>query len=235
MLLLTVDSSRFTGSAGLFEEGESLMTVTFNTKATYSEKLLFMIDFLLKESGKTIGDVGLIGVNSGPGSFTGLRIGMSVCKGLAYAKNIPIVKVNTLHMAARHAASAPGLYAPVMDARKEQVFAALLEKTESGWREVLPSGAYSLDALVSKNEFSQPVTFLGDGAGKYRQRIEELLPGKDFSADSTIRSYPDICAALAMESYAKNGAEDLFALEPDYYRASDAEINHDKHKKTDAL
>ncbi len=229
MLTLTIDSSRFAGSVGLFDGIKERISVRFDVKATFSEKLLYMTDFILSEAGYSLKDVELLGINSGPGSFTGLRIGMSIAKGMAYAKGIPVVKVNTLHMIAMKCLRDGEKGVPLFDARKGQVFAALLEKENGALKEIIPTGAYKLDDFIGSCDSPESLLFMTEE--KYRNEIRPLVSGSVTMLENSISSYPDSCARLALKAYEEKGPCDLYALEPDYYRASDAEINYDKNSK----
>ena len=125
MNILAVDTSANVAAAALVSGGKLLAESMLNNKTTHSEKLMPMIDFVLKNSGMDITDIDLFAVANGPGSFTGLRIGVSTVKGLAHAVNKPIVGISTLAGLAYNLFETDGLISPIMDARRSQVYNAV--------------------------------------------------------------------------------------------------------------
>lgn len=228
MYTLAVDSSRFLGSAGLLLDRTPLMSISFNVKATYSEKLLPMIHFLLAQSGLRLEDVGLLAVARGPGSFTGLRIGMTLCKSLSYALGIPVTGVNTLEALAASYAVRDGFYLPLFDARKGQVFGALYEKSGAELKEIIPSGSYEPEPFFRLVlEKAREPAFLGEGEA-FRETLLSIFPGAVKGLGRFTRTDPFAVGRLGLEKFEKEGPSDLLSLEPDYCRLSDAEINYEK-------
>ena len=125
MLILAFESSARAASAALLRDGKLISQYTQCSGLTHSRTLLPMGEDMLKNAELTLGDVDLIAVAHGPGSFTGIRIGVSMVKGLAWAGDKPCVGVSTLEAMAWHGLAAGGLVCPVMDARRSQVYNAL--------------------------------------------------------------------------------------------------------------
>jgi len=229
MYTLAVDSSRFFGSVALTRDGQPLMGISFNVKATYSEKLLQMISFLLDESQVELKNLGLIAVVEGPGSFTGLRIGMTLSKSLAYAMDIPLCGVNALEALAQTYAFGDGCYAPLFDARKGQVFAALYEMRSRSLSELIPPGSYHPERFFREaQKKGGRALFLGEGE-TFRETIESVFSRKETYISSHTHIDPFAVARLGMRLFEERGGDDLLTKEPAYYRASDAEINYEKN------
>ena len=229
MYILAVDSSRFLGSIGLLKDKDPLIGLSFNVKATYSEKLLPMIHFLLAEGGIRLDDVGLLAVIRGPGSFTGLRIGMTICKSLSYASGIPIIGVNALEALAASYAVRDGFYLPLFDARKGQVFGALYQKSTSGLAEIIPPGSYDPHIFFKEVHEKAPApVFLGEGE-VFREALLSIFPSAGQDLGFGTHTDPFAAGRIGLKQFEENGAADLLSLEPEYCRPSDAEINYEKN------
>ncbi len=163
MLILALESSAKAASAALLEDEKLIAQYSQCSGLTHSRTLLPMVDDMLKNTENTIAGVDLIAVAHGPGSFTGIRIGVSTVKGLAWAADKMCVGVSTLEAMAWHGVSAGGLVCPVMDARRSQVYNALFEINGAAPRRLCEDRAIALEELAEqirgKNAF-----LVGDGA-----------------------------------------------------------------------
>ncbi len=223
MLILAVDTTTPSGSAALLD-GERLI-VEFGqvNPGTHSAKLMRAVDFMLDAAGKKIGDVEAFAVAAGPGSFTGIRIGLGTVKALAFASGRPVIGVSTLEAMAEKALDfGAGLVCPLIDARKDEIYAALYEKTASGLAEVVPAGAYAPDDFFSRLPGGRTVSFIGNGLELY---------GKKLGAYVTAGArFPERSGFIAAE-IGRLGCRGILAgravtsgeLEPVYLRRSQAE------------
>ncbi len=163
MLILALESSAKAASAALLEDEKLIAQYSQCSGLTHSRTLLPMVDDMLKNTENTIAGVDLIAVAHGPGSFTGIRIGVSTVKGLAWAADKMCVGVSTLEAMAWHGVSAGGLVCPVMDARRSQVYNALFEINGAAPQRLCEDRAIALEELAEqirgKNAF-----LVGDGA-----------------------------------------------------------------------
>ncbi len=163
MLILALESSAKAASAALLEDEKLIAQYSQCSGLTHSRTLLPMVDDMLKNTENTIAGVDLIAVAHGPGSFTGIRIGVSTVKGLAWAADKMCVGVSTLEAMAWHGVSAGGLVCPVMDARRSQVYNALFEINGAAPQRLCEDRAIALEKLAEqirgKNAF-----LVGDGA-----------------------------------------------------------------------
>lgn len=164
MKILSVDSSATVASVALSEDGRLLAEYTLNNKNTHSETLLPMIETLLSFFSMEIDDVDLFAVSTGPGSFTGVRIGTATVKGLAFASSKPCVGVSTLEAIAYNLRFHKGLVCPVMNARRSQVYTAIFrsdgEKLERLTEDLAISIA-ELDEMLA--EYDVETVLAGDG------------------------------------------------------------------------
>ena len=165
MLILALESSAKAASVALMQDAELLAQYSQCSGLTHSRTLLPMVEDMLKNTDKKLADVDFIAVAHGPGSFTGIRIGVSTVKGLAWASDKKCVGVSTLAAMAWHGAAAGGLVCPVMDARRSQVYNALFEIKDSAPEKLCRDRAIELSELATELKgYDREVLLVGDGA-----------------------------------------------------------------------
>lgn len=165
MLILAMDSTAVAASVALLSDGAPLAAFHLNNGNTHSETLLPMAESVLRCTGKTVNDIDLFAVSAGPGSFTGVRIGVATVKGLAFGKGKPCVGVSTLEALAENLVPTGGLLCPVMNARRGQVYNALFRVENGALTRLCPDRALSVEELEAELlTYSEPVTLCGDGA-----------------------------------------------------------------------
>lgn len=222
MLILAFESSARAASAALLREGRLLAQSFQNSGLTHSRTLLPLAEDLLKNTGTALSDVQLIAVAAGPGSFTGVRIGVSVAKGLAWATNLPVCGVSTLEAMAFSGVFAPdgALVCPVMDARRDQVYNALFAMDGDRPQRLCPDRALSLSELRDDlRERGGPVYLVGDGAKlTFRYLADSGIPV--LLAPDPVRLQS--AWGVGMAALGKP-AGDAFGLLPVYLRQSQAE------------
>lgn len=221
MLILALESSAKAASAALMEDESLIAQYSQCSGLTHSRTLLPMVEDMLKNTEKKIADVDLIAVAHGPGSFTGIRIGVSTVKGLAWASDKKCVGVSTLEAMAWHGVSAGGLICPVMDARRSQVYNALFETDEAGRPVRLTEDrAVSLAELAEAlKSYECAPLLVGDGAKlTYDYLTNEGIACRIAPANLLYQSAWGVgMAALGREA---GSADDLL---PVYLRLSQAE------------
>lgn len=165
MLVLALESSAKAASVALMQDDALICQYSQCSGLTHSRTLLPMVEDMLKNSDTILADVDLIAVAHGPGSFTGIRIGVSTVKGLAWASDKKCVGVSTLAAMAWHGVSADGLVCPVMDARRSQVYNALFEIKDGCPERLCADRAIALAELAAELKAKNREVFLvGDGA-----------------------------------------------------------------------
>ena len=165
MLILAFESSAKAASVALCRDGHLLSQYSQCSGLTHSRTLLPMAEDMLKNAELALQDVDLIAVAHGPGSFTGIRIGVSTVKGLAWAGDKPCVGVSTLEAMAWHGLAAGGYVCPVMDARRSQVYNALFEIKDGRPQRLCPDRPIALAELAEDvKKLDAPVFLVGDGA-----------------------------------------------------------------------
>lgn len=222
MLILALDSSAAPASAALLEDGKILSEFYINTKQTHSQTLMPMVESVLKLTNKTLDDVTCMAVSAGPGSFTGVRIGVSCVKGLSMTRNIPCAGVSTLRAMAENARQLTGIVCAVMDARCGQVYNALFRAESGKLTRLCVDRAQPIAELLEEcKTFAEKVYLVGDGAELcYKTfaaiRAELLQPQLRFQRASGV--------AMAAQEMIENGQTVTpDALMPIYLRLPQAE------------
>src|SRR5208282_3356522 len=174
-------------------------------------------------SGLTIDDIDVFGIASGPGSFTGIRVGLSTLKGLSYATGKKVVSVSTLEAFAWNVPFSQHLICPLLDARKKEVYAEVFEWSEDGFIRVLDEQTAKLDILLAA--IGKPAVFLGEGALLYKDRIRAFLGEKAlFGAPQHMVPSPANVAYLCMRKARNDMFDNPEQLVPRYMRKSEAEL-----------
>lgn len=225
MKILALDSSGLVASVAVLEDENLLGEFTMNYKKTHSQTLLPMLDEVAKMIELDLQTIDAIAVASGPGSFTGLRIGSATAKGLALALNKPIVSVPTVEGLAYNLYGSRNLVCPLMDARRNQTYTGLYEFGEDGMQTLIGQCAVGIEEILEKiNEIGRPVVFLGDGVPVFRAIIEETCRVEHSYAPPHLnKQRAGAVGALAMEYYRQGKAENAADHKPDYLRLSQAE------------
>ena len=234
MLILALDSSATTATVSLLEDGVPVASSHIYDKLTHSEKLLPMIDSLLNFIQKSIDDVDLISVSSGPGSFTGIRIGVSCVKGLSFTKNIPIAPVSTLEALAynvRLFAEYSGeetVICPCMDARRNELYNALFSYDGCEFKRITPDRAIGCEALEEELlAMNKRVLLLGDGGRKMHAYLKGINSDINYSAVpvSLCMQNAESVGYLGYLKHQNGETTDANGLVCTYLRPSQAERN----------
>ena len=223
MLVLGIETATNTGSVALVREKETISISPPQIVKTHSQSLLKSINDLLTDAKLSIKDVNGVAISIGPGSFTGLRIGLSVAKSIAYSTGCDIIGVSTLKAFALRHTNHKGLVAPLIDARRNEIYGALFE--------VLGDAVHrkTNDMICEVSEFirliGEPVTFAGSGALKFKNAIVEELREKALFATPDLQ-FPsaETVAHLGLKKILTGNKDDVKTLTPVYIRKSDAEI-----------
>ena len=227
MYILGIDTSTMTGSVALITEDRLIAEQTLHAKTTHAERLLTTINQVMRSASLKIREVDGIAVASGPGSFTGLRIGVTTAKSIAYSLQKPIVAIPSLDALASQYLYSELLICPVLDARKKEVYTAFYRNTGSEVQRLSDYSAIAPSALLK--DIREPVLFLGDGVIPYRQSIEDILGNLALFADPAhLLPRGRLVAKLGYNRLLIGDQDECFALVPSYIRKSDAEIHWEK-------
>ncbi len=227
MLCLSLETSTKSCSVALVEDDKTLGEVVLNNDMTHSQTLIPAVDMLLNLAQKKLEDVDLMGVAVGPGSFTGLRIGIATVKGLAFGRRIPVVGVSTLEGLAQNSNCINSYVVPILNARRNQVYTALYQYNTDKYQGLINECVIKLDELVDKLlAFEGNFTFTGDGVPIFKKQLMEYL-GKRAQFIPEFNCIPKATSIgfLAIKRFNEKGGDDLFTIKPEYLRLSEAERN----------
>ena len=219
MLVLAIDTATKIGSVALYDDKIGVIgELNIYVKINHSAVIMSMIDNLFKMTKLTINDVDRIAITVGPGSFTGIRIGVAVAKGLCYGTEKSIVGINELDLLANNIEGFQGEIVSLIDARKERVYYSIYEKN-SELKRVSDYKDGEIRELLENLKGKTPI-FCGDGAIVYENIIKEIL-GEDTKIVTRANSIPR--AAIAGQLSITRTEDNLYTLEPFYVNKSQAE------------
>ena len=224
MRILAFETSAKAASVALVEDGRLLAESYQNTGLTHSQTLLVMTQDMLSTLALTPGDVDVVAVAAGPGSFTGVRIGVAAAKGFAWGRELPCCAVSTLAAMAVGLGVYQGYVCPVMDARRSQVYNALFHVSGGIFQRLHPDRAISLEELGEElKNLEEPIFLVGDGSILCYNTLLENVPGLVLPPEHRMHQR---AAGVALEGWRMvqegktcSGQE----LEPNYLRLSQAE------------
>lgn len=229
MLVLGIETATKTGGVALVGDKGVVAEYTSNIEVTHSERLMAMVDRLLTDTGMSLASVEGFAVSTGPGSFTGLRIGIATIKGISLATNKPIAAVPTLAALAWNLPHAVHAVCPLLDAKKKEVYAALYRQNRGRQESVMPETVLPLAELAAR--ITEPVIFTGEGAYLFRQELQALFGTRAlFAPFSAI--VPSAASVAEMGRMAITAGEraDAAALAPLYIRRPEAEVAWEKRQ-----
>ena len=235
MKILSIDTSSGVASAAVTEDEKLICEFILNNKLTHSQTLMPIIDRVLKESDTDLSQMDFIAVTNGPGSFTGLRIGVSTAKGLADALKKPVVGVSTLEAMAYNLPYCGFLIVPIMDARRSQVYNAVYRWNKNELEQISSPRAISVEDLLKElKELNEKAVFLGDGVPVYKDIIKQEMGENVMFAPSCANAQRASSVAVAAKKLYENGkATDGLGLVPVYLRKSQAEREAEEKKLKD--
>ena len=224
MLILAFETSAKAGSVALWRDGVLLGESYQNTGLTHSQTVMAMAEKLIAHCGYTPAEVEAVAVAAGPGSFTGVRIGVAAAKGYAWGKELPCCGVSTLEAMAVNLGAWNGYVVPVMDARRSQVYTATFLAQEGRLTRICEDRAISLQELGEElKEVTQPVFLVGDGAGLCYRTLQETVKQLVLPPEHRMHQRAAGVAIVAAQKIAAGETCDAAALEPNYLRLSQAE------------
>ena len=224
MLTLAFETSAKAASVALTENGKLLGESYQNTGLTHSQTLMVMAQDLLKQCGKTVSDLTAVAVAEGPGSFTGVRIGVAAAKGLAWGRELPCYGISTLEAMATGLGVFDGLICACMDARRSQVYNALFLVDGGILERVSEDRAIALAELKTELEhIDGPIFLVGDGANLTYKTLSEEIPNLVLPPEHRLHQRAVGVALLAEQKQTAGETGDGNALSPNYLRLSQAE------------
>ena len=235
MLILAFETSAKAASAALLEDGRLLGESYQNTGLTHSQTLLVMAEDLLAQCGKTVAQVTAVAVAAGPGSFTGVRIGVAADKGFAWGRELPCYGVSTLEAMALSLGAWQGYVCPCMDARRSQVYNALFSVSQGTLERLREDRAIALTELAEElKALDGPIFLVGDGSTLAYRTLSGEIPNLVLPPEHRMHQRADGVALLAAQKIAAGEPGDANALTPNYLRLSQAERERMEKLKADS-
>ncbi len=224
MKILSIETSTMLGGVAIVDEAAGLIAETrLNVKTTHSERLMTAVNNTLSQSEMTMDVIDAFAVAIGPGSFTGLRIGLSTVKGLAYATGKPVVTVPTLEAFAWNFQYSVYPVCLMLDARRSEVYAAVYKWENNSFRTVIEPVSIKPEALLEK--LQGDVLFAGEGALLYREKIIGAMKEKAvFAALDKMVPSPANVAMLGLIKALRGEYTEISETVPVYIRRSEAEV-----------
>ncbi len=228
-MLLAIETSSLVSSVALLQEDVLRAELTVQARLTHSEQLMPHIADMLEKASVKKQQIDCVAVSVGPGSFTGLRIGMATAKGLAFAWDVPIIGVGTAEGLAWNFAGHRDLICPLIDAQKGNVYAALYRWDGAALDVVQDVSVMALDDVLAQlRERNCRVVFCGDGSALYRQQITESSALFSLALPTAAIPRAGSIAAAAMQRWKAGDVDDCMTLTPAYKRRSEAEVLWEK-------
>jgi tRNA threonylcarbamoyladenosine biosynthesis protein TsaB len=232
MKILAIETATGMGGVALMEDETLLAEYRMDMTMAHAERLMVMVDRVLKDGGLTPDDLDALAVSIGPGSFTGLRVAVSTVKGWVTGKPIPVAAVPTLEAMAWTVPAGGYSICPMIDAKKREVYAALFSCHEDGTlKRAMEDQVISPEVLCERlrEPSSPPTVFLGDGASKHREVLEKQLGRRAVFMPAPLSlPLPSMVAWLGLRRLRRGEAADARTLVPVYVRRPDAELNWEK-------
>ena len=231
MIVLSMDSSSLVTTVALLKDEHLLGEFTLNFKRENSVIIMEKIEMLLKDCNIDISEVDGFVVSKGPGSFTGLRIGMATVKGLSMGSNKPYLSISSLDALAYSLVNFDGIICPIMDALRDSVFTCMYKSSNGELSKIIDYSALSLDELVEVlQQKDEPVIFTGDGVYKYKEYLLEKLPNAKFAPNHLSVVRASALGELGMELLRKGQYDDMNSS-PLYLKKPQAERELEQRMK----
>ena len=232
MNIVGIDTSGPAASCAVLKDGVVAELVAMNRGLTHSETIMPALDGVMSAAGLTCDQVDCFAAVAGPGSFTGVRIGVCAAKGLAHAWNKPCARIDALEALAMNYQGFDGLACPILDARRGQVYCAAFDMKRGLPERALPDGAMEIGAFLEQLPKDRRLVFLGDGLRVHEARIRELLP-EAVIAPANLRDLRADAACLLAAARRDEWMEPA-ALTPIYLRKPQAERERAKRMQEES-
>ncbi|MFC4075298.1 tRNA (adenosine(37)-N6)-threonylcarbamoyltransferase complex dimerization subunit type 1 TsaB [Salinithrix halophila] len=224
MKWLAIDTSTLVLGVAVMEEGGLLGEVTTNLHKNHSVRLMPTVARLLEDLDLSVSDLDAVAVAGGPGSYTGIRIGFTTAKTIAWSRDIPLYRVSSLAVLAMNGLRFPGGVVPLFDARRNRVYTGLYQGRLGEVIPALPERVIDLDQWLMELRGKGPLLFLGDDTARFRDRIIEVLGGEaHFGLAAENVSRASLLGELAIASRRRGEDPELEDAAPNYLQLAEAE------------
>lgn len=235
MKVLAIDTSSNVASAAILEDDKLIAEYTLNHKKTHSQKIMPMVEEIMRSCECSVSDIDVFAAVHGPGSFTGLRIGVATIKALAHVAGKPVVGISSLEAMAYQLPHTPYWIVPIMDARRGQVYNGIYAWENDRWTELTAPRALAMEECIEEiKRAGRKAVFLGDGVPVHRELIEATLREQAMFAPAfCVLQRAATVAQLALERAKRGDTQSYLELVPFYLRKSQAEreyLEKETHK-----
>lgn len=230
-MLLAIDTSSLVLSCALAEEDRLIAEWTVQKRLTHSEQLIPHMDEMIKAAGVSKKDITAVAVSIGPGSFTGLRIGLATAKMLSYIWKVPLAGVDTLEALAWNMAGAQAFILPLLDAQRGNVYAALYGAFDEMWQEEKEEAAPIDQVIEAALTHGGPVIAVGECADKYKDKL--VSAGIKLAPPHSRLARAGSVAMAGLKKIREGKTDSPLSILPNYIRRSEAEVLWEKqHRKS---
>lgn len=231
MKILAIDTSSKICSVSVLEDANVIIEKHNDDEKTHSQKLMPLIDETLKEVNLTLDNIDLLACCLGPGSFTGIRIGISTVKAFADVKNIPIIGVTSLESLAYNIEN-EGLIASIIDAKHDNVYFALFNLSNGNYQTIVePTSGEISNFIPLLQQYDERITLIGDGAEVHKNLLSKEIHNPVFASETQNNQTSISIGKSAYNKYNCDNYIKEYSVSPIYLKKSQAEINLENSKK----
>ena len=236
MKILGIDTSSMAASVAVLEDNKLICEYTINTKKTHSQKLMPMIENMLGLSDLNVREIDAIAVCEGPGSFTGLRIGMATAKAIAHVNDIPVIGVNSLEALAANMNLCDKKICSILDAQRNQVYTGRYQYEGTKLVEIKEIGIQQIDELLEElAQSGEQWILVGEAVYKYEDKIREISNIEIPAASNNVTKAGSLCSVAKVKFDEGKDIFDCYTVNPLYIRKSQAEEQYEeKQRKLEA-
>ena len=232
MKILGIDTSTMAANVAVLEDDKLICEYTINTKKTHSQKLMPMIENMLKLSDLDIKEIDAIAICVGPGSFTGLRIGMATAKAMAHVNNIPLIGVNSLEILGANMHLCNRNICSILDAQRNQVYMNKYILKDDKITELEEISIKPIDELLEEiSSSNEDWVLVGEAVYKYKEKIEEISNITIPSPANNITKASTLCFVARDKMLANDQVYNCYNINPMYIRKSQAEEQYEEKQK----
>ena len=232
MKILGIDTSTMAANVAVLEDDKLICEYTINTKKTHSQKLMPMIENMLKLSDLDIKEIDAIAICVGPGSFTGLRIGMATAKAMAHVNNIPLIGVNSLEILGANMDLCNRNICSILDAQRNQVYMNKYILNDDKITELEEISIKPIDELLEEiSSSNEDWVLVGEAVYKYKEKIEEISNITIPSPANNITKASTLCFVARDKMLANDQVYNCYNINPMYIRKSQAEEQYEEKQK----
>ena len=236
MKILGIDTSSMAASVAVIEDNKLICEYTINTKKTHSQKLMPMIENMLGLSDLNVREIDAIAVCEGPGSFTGIRIGMATAKAIAHVNDIPVIGVNSLEALAANMNLCDKKICSILDAQRNQVYTGRYQYEGTKLVEIKEIGIQQIDELLEElSQSGEQWILVGEAVYKYEDKIREISNIEIPAASNNVTKAGSLCSVAKVKFDEGKDIFDCYTVNPLYIRKSQAEEQYEeKQRKLEA-